>query len=425
MAGFKSTDIGQIPEDWGIETLKEINKGKKESVNPLSCPDEVFEYYSIPAYQEGKRPILEKGANIYSQKMLLKEGAVLFGKLNPRVEKVWKVSPISPHRKIGSSEWLVLVPDEENVDTDYLYYVQWSTYVMPKAKGLVTGSTPSRQRVDPSSFYKLQIPLPSLPEQRNIIYILSKIQSAIETQEKIIQTTIELKKALMQTLFTEGLKGEPQKEDRALKWDKVKLGSLAEKGIVEFQNGFPCGQWNESGVGIPQIRPFNVTDFGKIDLTQIKSIETNKSIEKYKLKQNDIVFNNTNSEELVGKTALWQNGDGYVLSNHMTIIRIKEDTSINPIYLANFLHKKWFDGHYKMVCRRHVNQASVSIERLKDMDLPYPPIDVQDEIAKSFISIDKKIEFANAKHHTLQVLFKSMLHHLMTGQIRVKDLRFS
>lgn len=73
MAGFKSTDIGQIPEDWGIETLKEINKGKKESVNPLSCPDEVFEYYSIPAYQEGKRPILEKGANIYSQKVLLKD----------------------------------------------------------------------------------------------------------------------------------------------------------------------------------------------------------------------------------------------------------------------------------------------------------------------------------------------------------------
>ncbi|TLD39928.1 MAG: Type I restriction-modification system, specificity subunit S [Candidatus Jettenia ecosi] len=227
----------------------------------------------------------------------------------------------------------------------------------------------------------------------------------------------------MQKLFTEGLRGEAQKEDITLKWDKVKLGSLAEMGIVEFQNGFPCGQWNELGVGIPQLRPFNVTDFGRIDLTQIKSIETNKSVEKYKLKQNDIVFNNTNSEELVGKTALWQNGDGYVLSNHMTIIRIKDDTSINSTYLANFLHKKWFDGHYKMVCRRHVNQASVSIERLKDMDLPYPPIDVQNEIAKSIISIDKKFEFANAKHKTLQVLFKSMLHHLMTGQIRVKDLK--
>jgi type I restriction enzyme, S subunit len=270
-----------------------------------------------------------------------------------------------------------------------------------------------------------EVTLPPLVEQHNIAYILSKIQSAIEAQEKIIQATTEIKKALMQKLFTEGLKGEEQKEDSALKWDKVKLGSLAEKGIVEFQNGFPCGQWNESGVGIPQLRPFNVTDFGKIDLTQIKSIETNKSVEKYKLKQNDIVFNNTNSEELVGKTALWQNGDGYVLSNHMTIIRIKDDNSINPTYLANFLHKKWFDGHYKMVCRRHVNQASVSIERLKDIDLPYPPIDVQHEIAKSFISIDKKIEFANAKHQTLQVLLKSMLHHLMTGQIRVKDLRVS
>lgn len=276
-----------------------------------------------------------------------------------------------------------------------------------------------------SAVNALPTAVPPYKEQQNITHILSKIQSAIETQENIIQTTAELKKALMQKLFSEGLKGEPEEEDSALKWDTVKLGSLAEKGIVEFQNGFPCGQWNESGVGIPQLRPFNVTDFGKIDLTQIKSIETNKSVEKYKLKQNDIVFNNTNSEELVGKTALWQNGAGYVLSNHMTIIRIKDDNSINPTYLANFLHKKWFNGHYKMICRRHVNQASVSIERLKDIDLPYPPIDIQNEIAKSFRVIDKKIEFANAKHQTLQSLFKSMLHHLMTGQIRVKDLKVS
>src|SRR3990167_460501 len=73
---------------------------------------------------------------------------------------------------------------------------------------------------------------PPIPEQHNIAHILSKIQSAIEAQEKIIQTTTELKKTLMQKLFTEGLKGEPQKETEIglvqKSWQVIGLGDVFE-----------------------------------------------------------------------------------------------------------------------------------------------------------------------------------------------------
>lgn len=76
--------------------------------------------------------------------------------------------------------------------------------------------------------------------------------------------------------------------------------------ILYFQNGFSCGNWNENGIGILQLRPFNVDDYGKIDLSQKKYIETDKKIDNYIIQKDDIIFNNTNSEDLVGKTAIWQ-----------------------------------------------------------------------------------------------------------------------
>jgi type I restriction enzyme S subunit len=68
---------------------------------------------------------------------------------------------------------------------------------MPKAQGLVSGSTPSRQRVDARAFFEIVVPLPALSEQRRIAQVLSAIQRAIEAQEKVIAAARELKRSLM------------------------------------------------------------------------------------------------------------------------------------------------------------------------------------------------------------------------------------
>jgi type I restriction enzyme S subunit len=211
---FKETEVGLIPVDWEVVRLGQTAEYKKATINPQSYPDEVFDYYSIPAYQVSDEPALERGSEIRSQKLVVEPGMVLFGKLNPRVPKVWRVVSTSARRKIASTEFIPLTPIEGKTSSEFLYYLAWSDHVLPKSQELVSGSTPSRQRVDVKAFLRIPIPLPRLPEQRRIAHVLSTIQRAIAAQDYLIAAAREVKRSLMQRLFTygPGLEPAPTKE---------------------------------------------------------------------------------------------------------------------------------------------------------------------------------------------------------------------
>ncbi|HPO85917.1 MAG TPA: restriction endonuclease subunit S, partial [Candidatus Hydrogenedentes bacterium] len=140
------------------------------------------------------------------------------------------------------------------------------------------------------------------------------------------------------------------------------------------------------------------------------------------LRPNDVIFNNTNSEELVGKTALFDRNGQFVLSNHMTLLRILEPNQVDAYWLSRQLHYFWYLGLYKSLCRRHVNQASISLERLKGIPIPLPPLEEQREIARMLQAVDAKIAAEQARRAALEELFKTLLHQLMTGKIRVPDI---
>ncbi len=141
------------------------------------------------------------------------------------------------------------------------------------------------------------------------------------------------------------------------------------------------------------------------------------------LRDKDIIFNNTNSEELVGKTAFWNNEGKYVLSNHMTIIRILHDNDvISQKYLASYLHKKWFDGLYLGLCRRHVNQASISLARLKEIQVPLPTIHEQQRIAAVLSAVQEAKEKTEDVIKATRELKKSLMKHLFTyGPVPVDE----
>ncbi len=132
----------------------------------------------------------------------------------------------------------------------------------------------------------------------------------------------------------------------------------------------------------------------------------------------DVIFNNTNTEELVGKTAYFNLAGRYVLSNHMTIIRIFDMGAIDSYWLAKHLHYLYGLGIFQKLCRRHVNQASVGLERLRGVAITLPPLPEQRAIAHALRTVQSAIEARRREIALGRERKAALMQHLFTHGTR-------
>ncbi|MHC5127168.1 restriction endonuclease subunit S [Pseudomonas inefficax] len=153
------------------------------------------------------------------------------------------------------------------------------------------------------------------------------------------------------------------------------------RAIVEdIQPGFAQKPGEEDEGTTPQIRTHNITPDGKISLVGIKHITASlKESDRYSLSIGDVVFNNTNSEDWVGKTAVFDQEGKYVFSNHMTRLRVRRDL-VCPDYLAAYLQQLWSMGYAKTRAKRWVSQAGIESETLASFKVPLPTLLEQQRI---------------------------------------------
>ena len=181
-------------------------------------------------------------------------------------------------------------------------------------------------------------------------------------------------------------------EERTTEWPTVTLGSL----LKDIQPGYASGIHNSSGVGLPHFRPMNVSTDGRIDRTVLKFVDPSSGRNDLRLCRGDVLFNNTNSPELVGKTALFEDDDAPAFSNHMTRLRV-DPSRLYPGFLALRLHQTWREGWFAAHCNNHVSQASIGRDVLRAMPIELPPIEVQREIAALAHAVDQR-RVSSANH---------------------------
>jgi type I restriction enzyme M protein len=171
------------------------------------------------------------------------------------------------------------------------------------------------------------------------------------------------------------------------------VGDIAE----EIKAGFASGQSSVATEGVPHIRPMNVTERGQFTWEGVKRITEAEFAgkEDYALRPGDILFNNTNSKELVGKTCLIEESIRGGFSNHMTRIRVKPHLCVPP-FLALLLHNSWQKGEFLERANRWVGQAGINAKSLSEYEIPLPPLEVQKEIVAEIEGYQKIINGARA-----------------------------
>jgi len=155
------TPLGSIPAGWEGGGLSAIVNLDRTTVHPHRSPDELFDHYSIPAFDNGRLPALDAGDTIKSGKFLLTGPAVLVSKLNPRIERTWLVAPTPDRRSVGSTEFLVLRPTA-GISLEFLYLLVRSGSFQERLRELSGGTSTSHQRAKPEDF--LGIPVIAPPE---------------------------------------------------------------------------------------------------------------------------------------------------------------------------------------------------------------------------------------------------------------------
>ena len=199
-------------------------------------------------------------------------------------------------------------------------------------------------------------------------------------------------------------------------WRWVRLEEL----VIEALAGFASGLRDPKGV--IQLRMNNVTTRGTLVWdTFIRVPADPDTVSRYRLLEGDVVFNNTNSAELVGKSALFPgHPEPVVYSNHFT--RLRTDRSrLEPPFLALWLVTQWQARTFETICNRWIGQSAVKADKLLALELPLPPLPEQQRIAailnERLGTVERARSAAQAQLALIGALPASLLRRAFNGEL--------
>jgi len=393
---YKDTKIGRIPKDWDVMMLNEITNYKSSnlSLNKLEENTGKYKLYGASG--------MLKGIDFYQTDKesfaIVKDGSG-FGNL------LWCDKNSSILGTLGR------ITNKEILDLKFCFYL---THTI-KFKRYMSGST------IPHLYYKdygnIKLPVPPLPEQRKIAAILSTVDELISTTDKIIEKSKELKKGLMQKLFSEGI-GHTEFKDTKIgripkDWEVVRLKKLLSKP-TEYGANSSAIDFNEH-----TYRYVRITDIhsdGRLNKTCIAGILKEEG-KKYLLNQDDVIIARTGNT--VGKSYLYNITDGdCAYAGYLIRFVVNKDVLL-PQYLFQYLQSNFFWNWVKRTVRTGA-QPNINSKEYQSMRIPLPRLSDQNKIATILLEADAKIEKEQTQKAQLEALKKGLMQQLLTGKKRVK-----
>ena len=386
---------------WPMIELGDLTPGKRESIDPSKFPDEVFDLYSVPAFDSGKPEVIA-GDNIGSTKQIVHSGDVLLSKIVPHIRRSWVVGDNHGRRMIASSEWIVFRGKQAH--PHFVRNFLMGDPFHAQFIKTVSGVGGSLLRARPSEVAKIKIPLPPLAEQERIVKLLDEADELRKLRARADRRTADLIPALFNEMVGDPLTNQ---------WPSCFLSDLVELG----SGATPSKENREFWIGsTPWVSPKDM----KAD--EITDAEDHVS---------DSAFEQTNLQ-LIPKNTVLIVVRGMILVHTVPIRICRVPVGINQDMKALLpkqpLEPEFLRWSLQSQHAHLLNQVSTAghgtkrldSERLKGVSLPLPPLSLQQEFAARVTEIRAMKAEQAVSRRRLDDLFQSLLHRAFNGELSIQ-----
>lgn len=330
----------------------------------------------------------------YKEEYVIRKGDLLIG-----MDGEFNIAPWNSNDALLNQRVCKIASRSSAILNQYLYYF------LPKALKSIEDATAfvTVKHLSSKKINDIQIPLPPLPVQQQIANVLDRASALIEKRKAQIEKLDLLVKSQFIEMF-----GDPV--TNPMGWEIGTIRDLVTD--VKYGTSKPA---EEKGRYV-YLRMNNITYGGSIDLSDLKYINVDdKDYEKYIVRKGDVLFNRTNSKELVGKTAVFKGESPMIIAGY--IIRVRTNEKAHPEYISAFLNSRYGKSTLLDMCKAIVGQANINAQELQDIKIPLAPISIQNKFADFVHQVESQKSLLQQSLAKLELNYKSLMQKCFRGEV--------
>ncbi len=293
-------------------------------------------------------------------------------------------------------------PRKEKIDPYFLALYLNSSGGRQQSELTATGG--SQRTVTLQALADFNIPLPPIAEQKRIASIAQKCDRLRRTR----RYTQQLSDGYLRSVFLE-MFGDPSTNSKG--WDVGIIDDI----LASSQYG-TSERSNSEKRGYPVLSMSNLTYSGRLNLSSLSYVElSDQEFQELKLTPGDVIFNRTNSAELVGKTAHWNSNIDAVVASYLVKLKLKK--LIHPDYFVALLNSQYFKKLFQERCKKAIGQSNISPTLLREFPVLIPPLPLQEKFAQIVQRYERLRTQQREAERQAEHLFQTVLHRAFRGEL--------
>ncbi|WP_301174610.1 restriction endonuclease subunit S [Actinomadura geliboluensis] len=295
----------------------------------------------------------------------------------------------------------VLRADTNKIHPRYLYHWFSSSRVQATIRSFGRQTT-NISNLDTKRCLQMSIPLPPLDAQQNIAELLDQADAFRAKRREAIGLLDELTQSIFLDMF-----GDPSINRNG--WPVRTIGDLIESAT------YGTGQKAAKEGDLPVLRMGNLTTQGRVDLADLKYLRGDEVDPRHLVSPGDLLFNRTNSADLVGKTAVYRSGPPMAYAGYL--VRARTNSRGNPEYISAFLNSRYGKRVLRSMCKSIIGMANINAREMQAIRIPAPPVDLQHEFARRVYEVERERARQESQLPVLDELFDSLQQRAFRGEL--------